>query len=201
MSTEPDLKRSDEAEHPRAVSSGQWLALSLGSAAVYVALAWSIFYFLHEGGTVNIFTRGLPWGGQLVAGVASGGFGAAVIGLLMNRPPVSGVLNDFNIIKLISEVRLTAFDCVQLSFFAGVGEELLFRGAVQPLLGVWVTSAIFVGIHGYFKFRSPGHLMFGAAMFGLSAGLGYLFEYAGLTAAMSAHATYDIIMLRAVSKK
>jgi membrane protease YdiL (CAAX protease family) len=35
-------------------------------------------------------------------------------------------------------------------------------------------------------------------MFGLSMGLGYLFEEAGLIAAMTAHAVYDIIMLKLV---
>lgn len=183
------------------ISSRRWLLLSLGSAAVYVALTYIIFYFFHEGGTADVFSRGLSPVDQLGTGVISGGFCAAVIGFIMNRPPVSGVLSDFYIVKLISETRLTSFDRVQLSLFAGVGEELLFRGAIQPLLGIWVTSVIFVAIHGYFKFKSPGHLLFGVMMFGLSMGLGYLFEYAGLMAAMCAHATYDIVMLRAVSKK
>ena len=33
-------------------------------------------------------------------------------------------------------------------------------------------------------------------MFGLSMGLGYLFEEAGLIAAMVAHAVYDLTMLK-----
>lgn len=201
MSTEPDLKEREDAEYLSEVPSRRWLLLSLGSAAVYVVLAYLIFHFFHEDGAADVLTRGLSPASQLGIGIVSGGLGAAVIGFIMVRPPVSGVLDDFYIVKLISQTHLTAFDRVQLSFFAGVGEELLFRGAIQPLLGIWVTSVIFVGIHGYFKFKSPGHLLFGAMMFGLSMGLGYLFEQAGLMAAMSAHATYDIIMLGAVSNK
>lgn len=97
-------------------------------------------------------------------------------------------------------MNLNRFDRWQLSLFAGAGEELLFRGAIQPLLGIWVTSAIFIGIHGYFKFTSIGHIIFGVMMFSLSIMLGYLFEHAGLIAAMSAHAIYDVIMLKMVQK-
>ncbi|MBK7566807.1 MAG: CPBP family intramembrane metalloprotease [Bacteroidetes bacterium] len=31
-----------------------------------------------------------------------------------------------------------------LSFCAGVGEELLFRGAIQPWLGIWLTALLFI---------------------------------------------------------
>lgn len=201
MSTDPDIKRSGDVEHLSEVSSWQWLVLSLTSAAVYLALAYVIFYFFYDSKTDHVFVHGLSIGNQLGTGVVSGGIGAAIIWFIMNRPPVSGVLNDFYIIRMVSQTRLSLFDRVQLSLFAGAGEELLFRGAIQPLLGIWITSVIFVAIHGYFKFKSPGHLLFGGIMFGLSMGLGYLFEHAGLIAAMSAHATYDVIMLRSVSKK
>ena len=199
MSTEPEAKW--DGEHSMDFSSRQWLVLSLISTAVYVALACIIFYFFHDSETGYVFAHGLSTGNQLGAGIVSGSIGAAIIWFIMSRPPVSGILDDFYIIRMISQTRLSSFDRVQLSLFAGAGEELLFRGAIQPLMGIWITSVIFVGIHGYFKFKSPGHLLFGGMMFGLSVGLGYLFEHAGLIAAMSAHATYDIIMLRVVSKK
>ena len=75
--------------------------------------------------------------------------------------------------------------------------HIIILGAfIQPLLGIWITSIIFVGLHGYFKFKSAGHIIFGVLMFGLSMGLGYLFEEAGLIAAMVAHAVYDLTMLK-----
>jgi len=75
--------------------------------------------------------------------------------------------------------------------------HIIILGAfIQPLLGIWITSIIFVGLHGYFKFKSARHIIFGVLMFGLSMGLGYLFEEAGLIAAMVAHAVYDLIMLK-----
>lgn len=36
---------------------------------------------------------------------------------------------------------------VLLALLSSVGEELLFRGAIQPFLGVWFTAAIFAIMH------------------------------------------------------
>jgi len=198
MSTDLDSRHGGKDTNSSDFSSGQWLGLSLGSAAVYLAFSYLIFYFFHESGLLAVFNPGLPMGGQLAIGSISGVLAAAAVWFIMSRPPVSGVLDDFYIVKMISRTRLTFFDRLQISLLAGAGEELLFRGAIQPLLGIWITSVIFVGLHGYFKFKSPGHIILGVMMFGLSAGLGYLFEQAGLFAAMSAHAVYDMILLRAV---
>lgn len=188
-------------EAPGRIPSREWLILSLMSFAVYLGISYLVFYFFHEAGPEKAFNHGLSLTNQLVTGIGSGVIGSGIIWFAINRSPVSEVLDDFYIIKMVRQSRLTTFDRIQLSFFAGAGEELLFRGAIQPLLGIWVTSLIFVGLHGYFKFKSMGHLIFGGIMFGLSIGLGYLFEYAGLIAAMSAHATYDVIMLKLILYK
>lgn len=183
------------------LSSRKLLLLSVVSFLVYLALSLMLFRYYHPGGLSGVFDHGIPVWGQLASGLAAGSLAAAGIRLIITHSPVSGVLNDFYIVRVLSRSRFTWTDCLQLSFFAGVGEELLFRGAIQPLLGIWITSVIFVGLHGYFKFNSMGHFLFGAAMFGLSVLLGFLFEYAGLIAAMSAHAVYDLIMLRIVQQE
>ena len=113
---------------------------------------------------------------------------------------ISLLLSDFSIFQALSEARFSLFDKTQISVFAGAGEEILFRGAIQPLLGNIFTSIIFIGIHGYFKFRSVGHILFGMMMFGLSIMLGFLAEEVGLFAAMVAHALYDLIMLILIQK-
>lgn len=175
--------------------------LSVTSAVAYLVLAYLIFRYFHGADLSTAFKHGFSVTNQLLAGLVSGALAAAIIGFVSSRPPVSGVIHDFYIVEMISKMNLTSFDRTQLSLFAGAGEELLFRGAIQPLLGIWFTSLIFVGIHGYFKFKSIGHILFGVVMFGLSMLLGYLFEYAGLIAAMAAHAVYDIIMLKFVQAK
>lgn len=178
------------------VSSRSLLFLSLGSAAVYLLLSLLIFYFYHEQGILDVFKAGYSGISQLAIGTAAGILASLIIKWAASRKPVAGVLRDFYIVREIADTRFTTLDRIQLSLFAGVGEELLFRGAVQPLLGIWVTSILFVAIHGYFKFRKPGHWLFGILMFGLSMLLGLLFQHVGLIAAMCAHAVYDVLMLR-----
>lgn len=186
-----------ELNHPseNAFTSRELLWMSVGSFLVYAVLAWIITGIFHEEGVGALFEHGFTWPAQLIIGIAAGVPAAAAIIFLTERPPLSKVLNDFAIFRIISQSRFSVFDRIQISLFAGVGEELLFRGAIQPLIGIWLTSFIFIGIHGYFKFRSPGHWLFGSLMFGLGVLLGFLFDYSGLMAAMWAHAVYDGVML------
>lgn len=176
------------------------LALSVISAAVYVLLAWGILYFFQGVGFQAAFASSYPIAMQFIIGLLGGAAAAAVIYLTIQHPPVSEVLDDFYIVRIIANTKFSAFDRFQLSLFAGAGEEVLFRGAIQPLLGIWWTSALFIGLHGYFRFQKPGHWLFGGMMFGLSMVLGYLFQYIGLVAAMTAHAVYDLIMLQMMTR-
>lgn len=198
MSFENNIDERTEPEFHQDISGSHLFLLSLTSAGVYLLLTFIIYYAFYESGIAKAFDHGFSINNQILAGILSGCIGAGIIGFVISRPPVSGILQDFYIVEAISKINFSNFDRIQLSLFAGAGEELLFRGAIQPLLGIWITSLIFVGLHGYFKFKSAGHVIFGAMMFGLSMGLGYLFEEAGLIAAMAAHAVYDIIMLKVV---
>lgn len=195
------MNNREEPNKSREISSEKLFILSVTSAAVYLLLSFLIFRFIHDSSLVQVFVHGYSIPGQLLYGLAAGGIAAGIIGFIIKRPLVSRVLRDFQIVDLLMNIRLTLFDRIQLSIFAGVGEELLFRGAIQPLLGIWITSLLFVGIHGYFKFKTTGHVLFGFMMFGLSVGLGYLFEWIGLIAAMVAHAVYDLIMLKLVQNE
>lgn len=177
------------------MTSRNLLILSILSALTYTVLALVIFHYFHGTEFRAAFAHGFSVSNQLLAGIGAGGASALLIRFFADRPPVAEVLDDFYVVRMIRESRFSPFDRIQLSLFAGAGEELLFRGAIQPILGIWTTSVIFVGIHGYFKFRKAGHWLFGALMFCLSMLLGVLYEYAGLVSAMTAHAVYDMIML------
>ncbi len=176
------------------------LLMSLGSTVIYITLTLILLYFFHDAPLVSLFAHGFSLHLQLIIGVAFGLLSAGLLSWFMFFTPMSDILRDYSIVNMISEMHFSRFDKVQVSFFAGAGEELLFRGALQPLLGIWITSLLFVGIHGYFKFTSIKHMLFGVVMFGLSVGLGLLFEWAGLVAAMSAHAVYDYVMLHTGAK-
>jgi membrane protease YdiL (CAAX protease family) len=71
---------------------------------------------------------------------------------------------------------------------AGLGEETLFRGAVQPKLGILATSVLFASMH----FQYGPSLLLGY-LFLLSIGLGVLRQRINTTASFLAHATYNTL--------
>lgn len=69
---------------------------------------------------------------------------------------------------------------------AALGEETLFRGAVQPVLGITVTSVLFASMHIQY---GPSVLL--GYIFLLSVGLGLLRRHVNTTASFIAHAGYN----------
>jgi membrane protease YdiL (CAAX protease family) len=69
---------------------------------------------------------------------------------------------------------------------AGLGEETLFRGAVQPVLGIALTSVLFASMHVQY---GPSLLL--VYVFLLSVGLGLLRRHINTTASFLAHAGYN----------
>ncbi len=194
---EPEAAGSEAGE----LSSGGLLLMSLFSAVVYLGLSLLIFRFFREEAFSAAFSGGLPTAWQPVAGLGAGVAAAGMVWAAARSERLAGVLDDFYIVREIMRMRFSQFDRLQVSLFAGAGEELLFRGALQPLLGNGLTSLIFVGIHGYFKFRSPAHLLYGILMYGLSLWLGFLFSEYGLLTAMAAHAVYDVLMISWIQRR
>lgn len=195
-----DTPEADNSAGMRNGPSGrELLALSLVSFFFYTLLAWLLYRWIHGEPFVTPFLHGVSFHLQFLTGLIAGGASAAVVILISSRPSVSQILDDFAIVRAVKKFRLNRFDRWQLSLFAGAGEELLFRGAIQPLIGIWLTSLFFIAIHGYFKFRSLPHFLFGVMMFLLSMMLGLLFELVGLIAAMTAHTVYDLLLLRWVT--
>jgi membrane protease YdiL (CAAX protease family) len=96
--------------------------------------------------------------------------------------------------EMMKELKPGIIHIIFYSFCAGVGEELLFRAGIQPFLGVWLTSLIFIALHGYISFSDLPMAMYGIFMVAVSAGMGYLLIYRGIYAAMSAHFIFDVIM-------
>ena len=71
---------------------------------------------------------------------------------------------------------------------AGLGEETLFRGAVQPVFGITATSILFASMHVQY---GPSLLL--GYIFVLSIGLGLLRRYFNTTTSFLAHAGYNTL--------
>ena len=73
---------------------------------------------------------------------------------------------------------------------AAAGEETLFRGAVQPALGITLASLLFASIHYQY---GPSIVLI--HIFVLSVGFGLLRKYINTTAAFLAHAGYNFTLV------
>ncbi len=84
-------------------------------------------------------------------------------------------------------------DLMLVSVFSGVGEEVLFRGALQPVLGVWITSLLFGVLH-----VGPDRRYLLWTLWAVGAGLlfGLLYEWTGgLLAPVVAHVSHNAATL------
>lgn len=189
---------SRKTNRPQNMKSSRYhlLILSAGSAVLYIVSSLFIIHWFHEDSAATLLSHGANPVYQVFTGLAAGSLAAASATFAIRNTPLPDILEDYAILRIMKELRLKLFDRIQISLFAGFGEEILFRAALQPIMGIWLTSLLFVGLHGYFRFNSLKHILFGGMMFFLSAGLGLLYEYSGLLAAMTAHAVYDFVMLQ-----
>lgn len=139
-----------------------------------------------------------PWWLQITVGVISG----LIIAVLAQKLISSPILSKVNVqyARMLGNFRLSWSEILFISMCAGVGEELLFRGAIQPLLGVVLTSMIFVAIHGYINPYNWRLSVYGLYMTLAIIGLGIINDYFGLIAPIIAHTIIDVYLLHHMQK-
>ena len=130
---------------------------------------------------------------QLLWG-AIAGLGIAVGAHLLIASPLLNEVNT-SYARLLGRFRLTFSEILLISLCAGVGEEMLFRGAVQPFLGIPIASVLFVAIHGYLNPRDWRLSVYGIFMTAGIALLGYLCHTRGLLSAIVGHTLIDVYLL------
>jgi hypothetical protein len=121
------------------------------------------------------------------------GFAYAFIAYLFMKAPFFEQLPN-RVDRIIDQLPLTYADGIFLSICAGIGEELLFRAGIQPLLGPWITSIVFVALHGYLNPWNWKFSMYGLIVlpFIFIISLGYI--HLGLCFSISAHFAYDAVL-------
>jgi membrane protease YdiL (CAAX protease family) len=92
---------------------------------------------------------------------------------------------------------LPASEIVVLSLASSIGEEIFFRGAMMPVTGLFVSSAVFALLHIGPKAR---FLPWTVSSFVAGLMFGQLFLWSGdLTGAVVAHFTVNFLNLRYLS--
>ncbi len=126
------------------------------------------------------------------AGVAVGGILAAVNLRLLHQPvgPWRRVRAAVDDVLVPTFAVLTTWQIVVVSVAAGIGEELFFRGWLQPMVGLPMASVAF----GLAHVAGARMLAFGVWAAGMGVVLGGLaLATGGVLASMTAHACYDVL--------
>jgi membrane protease YdiL (CAAX protease family) len=180
---------------PSPVQAKVGLARQLAVCAASCTLALLLIYLV-QGQSIRAVAMAMPLGIQLLAGLGVG-VAATLASFVVYRLSPEGD-STRNTIDSYSRLDLSGLNPVWISLAAAFGEELLFRAALQPLLGIWAASLIFLLAHApAYRFRSLGRpeLIQAAGVFATSIFLGLIFQYIGLVAAMLIHASLDIVGL------
>ena len=165
--------------------------------AFAIALAFVINAAFGDGTLPEVLIEGQPIAVQIGWGIT---FGLAIsvpsMVVVFFVPLFSSLRRQ--LLDLVSRLDLGALNPLWISLSAGIGEELLFRGALQPILGIWWASFIFTLAHfrsGQFHSMNWQKLIYAASIFIVGLFLGYVFLEIGLIAAMVTHAVVVVVSL------
>lgn len=82
------------------------------------------------------------------------------------------------------------FGALLLGLCTGIGEELLFRGAIQPRFGIVLTTIFWAALHTQYELT---WVIVGLILMGLMLGL--IRKYYGTVAAIITHAVYNALVV------
>jgi membrane protease YdiL (CAAX protease family) len=119
------------------------------------------------------------------------GFGLLVVALdiALTRMAPAHWWDDGGINRLLFQGRSLA-QIIWIACLVAVAEELLFRGALQSLIGLWGSSLLFTLVHFRYWKRIPLMLL----VLAVSLGLGVSVEWSGsLVPAIVAHFIIDCV--------
>ena len=173
------------------------MLLALGTLVVFGGVGALLIPYVRDMKFLEFMSGTEKYWLQLTVGIVFGIITAKAGWQIIELPKLADTKIFFT--NLIKPLKLNSGQIIFISICAGVGEELLFRGAVQPMLGIWITSILFVLLHGYLNPFNIPLTLYGIYMVLVIGVMGLMTEYFGILAAMIAHTLIDIILLRELS--
>jgi membrane protease YdiL (CAAX protease family) len=164
-----------------------WLTL-FGMSAMGILL----ISYMQKKGVRDTLLGGKAYYLQGLVGLFFGTLSALLALLLMNGRRFRNVRQFFE--NLMHEINPSLFEILFYSFCASVGEEVLFRAGIQPLIGIWPAAFAFVLLHGYINPSNVTLTIYGLLLVVICSGFGYIFKLFGLSACIVAHFVYDVSM-------
>jgi hypothetical protein len=178
---------------PDLTNRHHFLALAVAFEGSLAAIAWGLGWCFGVNPLARLVfdARGVIWG---VAGTIP----MIVLFALLNRYPAGPLrkIKQFLLDALgPSLVACRWYDLLLLATVAGIGEELLFRGVLQPVCGLFWSNVLF----GIAHCITPTYAVLAGVIGGY---LGGLLEGANdLAAPIVTHALYDFLAFLIVARE
>ena len=134
--------------------------------------------------TVNELAIGVGIGGLLIAFQYVAGF------VWQALTPESIFQQQTELVQAIAGGVTSMGAALLVATFSAVGEEVAFRGGLQPVIGLWPTAILFALTHLQYQF-TPATLII--LVVGLA--LGWARQHFGTVAAITTHFTYNFTLL------
>ncbi len=160
---------------------------------VFPAIGYLIYTRLVNDNFKDIFINHIPLWMQLILGLVTGIFAALIARQIIMLDFMRPVYYKYS--EIFAGLNLTWFDVIIISLCAGIGEEILFRGAIQALWGIIPTAVFFVAIHGYLNPMDWRISIYGLYMTLVIVLIGYFTREYGIYTAITAHTIIDLILL------
>jgi uncharacterized protein len=175
------------------------MKLSLATLIGMPLIAVIIDFFSERVNLQNTLMGVEPFWKQILVGISLGISSAAVAHFVLSMPFMRTVSAKY--VNMFSQFKLGWNEILFVSFCAGVGEEILFRGAIQPFIGIILTSIVFVAIHGYLNPKEWRISVYGIALTGVICALGYATVHIGILSAIIAHFMIDVWLLHLLQRE
>lgn len=156
----------------------------LGIVMIAVAVIWRLV--LGDGSLARWFPA-QTWALDLALGAFIGLFFSVAAWSVFKHVPSFRDIKTL-IIRSIDMQTLSPRHAVMFGLIAGIPEEILFRGAIQPVLGWLLTALLFGALHGV----TPAYFVYATFASVLLSGLAIWRD--GLWAPIAAHTVIDISM-------
>lgn len=177
--TGPILRSTDRLTRAQFLRLSRWFTLALCLAAALLPLP-----FGRPGIWSALELTGLLTWQTLASGILGLVIGAVIAVIITRWRPLHVIVK--NMARLVAWETFLPSDYAKVALMAALGEELLFRGALQPLIGLVPMALIFGVLHT----TAIAHTIL-ATLLGL--GLGWLYQWTGsLWPPIAAHLTLDL---------
>ncbi len=170
-----------------------WLVLN---ALTFVLVAYAaVGYRIHRTGREATNRLGLHWPNLKTIGIGLlfviPSFVISMVGSLLTMVFQPDIVNNLeDTMDQMTSGLDNPIGALFIGLSAGIGEEVLFRGAVQPRFGIAIAALFWTALHVQYDIS---FVLLG--LFGVGVLLGVERRYFGTTAAIITHAVYNIVVV------